>query len=86
MDEIERNRELIRRAGGPVAVGRIFGIAGQAVSGWYAKGIPPERVIAICEHTSWKITPHEARPDIYPNVADGLPAHHVLRQSIQEAA
>ncbi|WP_083260243.1 YdaS family helix-turn-helix protein [Marinobacter sp. X15-166B] len=35
--------------------------------------IPPTRALAICEATNWKVTPHELRPDIYPNPSDGLP-------------
>lgn len=34
---------------------------------------PAEVVIAIAEACEWKITPHELRPDIYPNLCDGLP-------------
>lgn len=41
-----------------------------------AKGIvpPSEFVIPICEAIDWQMTPHELRPDIYPNPSDGLPA------------
>jgi len=35
---------------------------------------PPEKVLAVCEATDWQVTPHELRPDIYPNPTDGLPA------------
>lgn len=41
---------------------------------------PPEWVIPICEALDWAISPHELRPDIYPNPTDGLPSSH------QEAA
>lgn len=34
---------------------------------------PAEVVIAICETCDWKITPHQLRPDVYPNPSDGLP-------------
>ncbi|UDL04002.1 helix-turn-helix domain-containing protein [Marinobacter sp. CA1] len=36
--------------------------------------ISPKRVLAICEGSRWQVTPHELRPDIYPNPTDGLPA------------
>jgi len=36
--------------------------------------VSPKRVISICAQSGWKITPHELRPDIYPNPSDGLPA------------
>lgn len=41
---------------------------------------PSEWVIPICLVLDWQVTPHELRPDIYPNPTDGLPADH------QEAA
>ena len=34
---------------------------------------PAEFVIPICEAIEWEMTPHELRPDIYPNPSDGLP-------------
>lgn len=34
---------------------------------------PPAYVIPICKTVNWQITPHQLRPDIYPNPADGLP-------------
>lgn len=35
---------------------------------------PSEWVIQICKSVDWNITPHDLRPDIYPNPSDGLPA------------
>ena len=35
---------------------------------------PAEAVIAIADTVGWRITPHELREDIYPNVADGMPS------------
>ncbi|EJD7033612.1 helix-turn-helix domain-containing protein [Enterobacter hormaechei] len=35
------------------------------------KGIPAERVLPIYGVTG--VTPHELRPDLYPNPTDGLP-------------
>lgn len=84
MDSIEMNRELIKRAGGPSAVGKLFGITGQAVSGWCINGIPADRVIPISDSTNWQVTPHELRPDIYRHPDDGLPDH--LRGKQKEAA
>lgn len=86
MESTVNTRELIRMAGGPVAVGRLFNISGQAVSGWYAEGIPPDRVIRVAESTGWSITPHQLRPDIYPNPCDGLPPDHPLRLEISKKA
>lgn len=86
MDRTQTNRELIKKAGGPVAVGRLFGIAGQAVSGWYQNGVPADRVLTVCAATDWQVTPHELRPDIYPNPTDGLPPDDARRQAVQVAA
>ncbi|EFC0456606.1 helix-turn-helix domain-containing protein, partial [Escherichia coli] len=35
--------------------------------------VPSERVLQLCELGNWSVTPHELRPDIYPNPNDGLP-------------
>lgn len=37
------------------------------------KPAPVLRVIAIARATGWKVTPHELRPEIYPNPTDALP-------------
>ena len=51
-----------------------FGISSQAVGKWFIKGkVPAERVSSLCALLNWEITPHELRPDIYPNPTDGLP-------------
>jgi len=36
--------------------------------------VPLKRVLAICEASGWKVTPHELCPEIYPHPTDGLPA------------
>lgn len=83
MDDIARTRELIKQAGGPGVVGKLFDISGQAVSAWYAEGIPAHRVIPICQSTGWALTPNALRPDIYPHPEDGLPAE--MRAQAQAA-
>ena len=40
--------------------------------------IPADRVLAVAKATDWKVTPHELRPDIYPNSSDGLPPDLLL--------
>jgi DNA-binding transcriptional regulator YdaS (Cro superfamily) len=58
------------------AVGALFDppISAQAVAKWGKAGIPGERVIRIAGATSFKVRPHELRPDLYPHPDDGLPA------------
>lgn len=36
-------------------------------------GVSPQSVIAVCRAVSFQVTPHQLRPDIYPNPTDGLP-------------
>jgi DNA-binding transcriptional regulator YdaS (Cro superfamily) len=36
--------------------------------------VPPEAVIRISKAVNYQVTPHELRPDIYPNTTDGMPA------------
>lgn len=36
---------------------------------------PPEMVIPIAEVLDYRMTPHDLRPDIYPNPHDALPDH-----------
>jgi DNA-binding transcriptional regulator YdaS (Cro superfamily) len=51
---------------------RRIGVTKSAVSQW-GDEIPPERVLSICSALCWKLTPHQIRPDLYPNPTDGLP-------------
>jgi DNA-binding transcriptional regulator YdaS (Cro superfamily) len=64
---------LFKRAGGMPAIARLFEISEAAVGQWAGRKVPSERVIAICEMSAWKVTPHEMRPDVYPHPEDGLP-------------
>lgn len=68
---------------GGVAISDIakhFRVSRQAVWKWIDEGIPPGRVIAFSYLLSWRYTPHQLRPDIYPNPWDGLPPH-VLKKN-----
>lgn len=39
--------------------------------------VPPADVVrAIAASLDWRITPHELRPDLYPNPTDALPARN----------
>lgn len=50
-------------------------VSAQRVSNWRTRGIPGDQVLSFCKAIEWKITPHELRPDVYPNSSDGLPAN-----------
>jgi DNA-binding transcriptional regulator YdaS (Cro superfamily) len=54
-------------------VARRMNITPQRVSNWRERGIPNDQVVFFCRAVDWKVTPHELRPDIYPNPTDGLP-------------
>ncbi|EPE0615628.1 transcriptional regulator, partial [Escherichia coli] len=43
---------------------------------WFKKRVPAEEVIPACEALDWGVTPHELRPDKYPNPTDGLPVEY----------
>ncbi|POZ15043.1 helix-turn-helix domain-containing protein [Enterobacter sp. RHB15-C17] len=61
----------ILRSGSASALGALIGVSKMAVSLWRRNGIPAERVLPI--FTATGVTPHELRPDLYPNPTDGLP-------------
>ncbi|MEC5517497.1 YdaS family helix-turn-helix protein [Enterobacter hormaechei] len=61
----------IFRSGSASTLGALIGVSKMAVSLWRRKGIPAERVLPIYVVTG--VTPHELRPDLYPNPTDGLP-------------
>lgn len=35
--------------------------------------VPGEYAIAVAKATGFRVTPHELRPDLYPNQKDGIP-------------
>ncbi|WP_413724697.1 transcriptional regulator [Sodalis sp. RH16] len=61
----------IRSAGSASKLSAVLGISKMSVSLWKKNGIPADRVIPIYKATG--VTPHELRPDLYPNPSDGLP-------------
>ncbi len=76
--------------GSQVAMARAVGgtVKQQHVWKWLRSGrVPAEHVIGVSRATGWKVTPHQLRPDIYPNVHDGLPVGDVtLRESVASGA
>ncbi|CAM6348398.1 MULTISPECIES: transcriptional regulator [Enterobacter] len=61
----------IRSFGSASALSSAIGVSKMAVSLWRKNGVPAERVLTIFRATG--ISPHELRPDLYPNPTDGLP-------------
>ena len=60
----------IQQSGSASALGLAIGVTKMAVSLWRKNGVPSTRVIQIYKATG--VTPHELRPDLYPNPNDGL--------------
>jgi len=59
--------------GNVAAFARAINITREAPRQWRGK-VPPERVIDVARASGWKFTPHQIRPDLYPNPTDGMPA------------
>jgi hypothetical protein len=69
--------EAVKAAGPSLSeVARQFGFKSpQSVANWIInQQVPSERVIHLCSLGNWRFTPHQLRPDIYPNHKDGLPS------------
>ncbi|EQB2479883.1 transcriptional regulator [Klebsiella michiganensis] len=54
-------------------LGRRLGKKPQTISIWFKGRVPAEEVLRTSEALCWKVTPHELRPDLYPNIDDGMP-------------
>jgi DNA-binding transcriptional regulator YdaS (Cro superfamily) len=62
----------ITLAGGPVQMATDLGLHKTAVYKW-SDQCPADRVLGVSELTGWQVTPHQLRPDLYPNKMDGIP-------------
>ncbi|HDL6856616.1 TPA: helix-turn-helix domain-containing protein [Yersinia enterocolitica] len=67
--------QAIRAVGSLSRVSRAFKFKSvQSVANWIINDqVPADRVIQLCAMGGWAVTPHELRPDIYPNPRDGMP-------------
>ena len=66
--------KAIKFAGTATNLATMLGIKPMSVSRWknrYQGVVPADRVLQIYAATG--VTPHELRPDLYPNPSDGLP-------------
>ncbi|NIG76750.1 helix-turn-helix domain-containing protein [Klebsiella sp. Ap-873] len=67
--------KAIAKAGNQYKLACLLGIKPQSLNRWikrYNGIVPSDRVFPIFNATG--VTPHELRPDLYPNPTDGLPA------------
>lgn len=70
----ETLQRAINTAGSTRKFAQRLGISEQAVGRWknkYKGVVPPARVLDVFNATG--VTPHELRPDLYPNPTDGIP-------------
>lgn len=60
--------QALEKVGGQCAMARAIGVTQGAVWQWVVRGsVPADRVLAIYRATSGQVTPHQLRPDIYPD-------------------
>ncbi|ECC1693754.1 Cro/Cl family transcriptional regulator [Salmonella enterica subsp. salamae] len=63
----------ISKISSQAALASRLGCKQQTVSLWMKNSVPANNVLDLCAALEWQITPHEVRPDLYPNPNDGLP-------------
>lgn len=82
---MEALENAVKHAGSQQALANLVGGGQTRISEWKRAGrVRAEAVIAVCRAVDWTVTPHQLRPDIYPNPHDGLPAD--LRAQTAEVA
>lgn len=73
MTPLEKTIQLV---GGQTALAKSVKVKQGHIWHWLNKSdgqVPPKMVLSVSRATGWQVTPHELRPDIYPNPDDGLP-------------
>lgn len=74
---LDHLQQVIEKAGGPTELAeRIGGRTTRAhIWNWQNRDgqVPAESVIAVCRAVGYSTTPHQLRPDLYPNTSDGMP-------------
>mgnify|MGYP002399362943 CR=1 FL=1 len=53
---------------------KAVGVFYQMIRKYERTGTSAERVLDLSRATGWRVTPHDLRADLYPNVVDALPA------------
>ena len=78
--------EAIRQAGGQAKLARRINMSQARISEWLNSDkpdVPPARaVLTIAREFGFTITPHQLRPDLYPNPADALPPPLALQVAL----
>lgn len=65
----------IKIAGGQRALATACGVKQGHIWNWLNrdKKVPADLVIPVARATDYQVTPHQLRPDIYPNKTDAIP-------------
>ncbi|EKD5652588.1 helix-turn-helix domain-containing protein [Enterobacter ludwigii] len=66
--------KAIKAAGSARKLSSALGVTSMSISHWKNRDqgiVPPSYIFPIFKMTG--VTPHELRPDLYPNPTDGLP-------------
>lgn len=67
-------RKAIAIVGTQTALARVLGVRQGHIWAWLNRNnLPSEKVVTIAHATHWEVTPHQLRPDVYPNPWDALP-------------
>ena len=76
-------KRAVKIAGGQSALAKLCGVRQPHIWNWLNRDnrVPAENALSVCKAVSWQVTPHELRPDIYPNPTDGLPADKAQGQA-----
>lgn len=71
-------KKAVSLLGGQTALARACDVKQAYIWNWLNRDgrTPAEYVLDVSKATNYEVTPHDLRPDIYPNVSDGLPAGH----------
>ena len=58
---------------------KLAGVSESLVAHWCngIRPVTPEQAIKVAKITLWQVTPHQMRPDIWPNPTDALPQKKV---------
>lgn len=68
-------RLAVTMIGGQTKLAGVIGVRQGHIWNWLNRDgqVPPEQAIPISRALNGEITPHQLRPDIYPNPTDGMP-------------
>lgn len=69
----QTQKRILLLCGSQSELARRLGKNSQTVSAWFRAQVASTEVLNACRVLNWEITPHELRPDLYPNPTDGLP-------------